>query len=79
MMATIIGWTNSFLFAWIFLCKQNPSAYWRSAAVERAQCVATQKLHNALAISDAIIDFLVLIMALPVVRERLLLHPDSVD
>lgn len=67
MIVIIVAWTCAFLLAWILLCKPNPSAYWASSAIEKSQCVATQKLHNSLAISDAILDISVVLMALPVV------------
>lgn len=67
MVGITIAWMVAFLFSWFFLCSPDPSVYWQSSAAELAHCVKTQVLHNSLAISDAVIDLIIVLMALPVV------------
>lgn len=63
----ISGWAISFFFVFIGLCHPNPSAYWASAMIEKAQCVNTLDVHRAMAISDAILDIPVIGMSLPII------------
>ena len=69
MMATISAWAIGFFFSFLFICGKTPAHYWTSAKDEKAFCVATQELHLSSAISDAILDILVIMMALPMVRQ----------
>lgn len=80
MMFIISGWAIAFFFSFLFICGTTPANYWTSAKTEKAHCVETQKLHLASAVSGAILDILVLLMAVPMVRRdlhaKLIRRPD---
>ncbi|KAI9692056.1 MAG: hypothetical protein M1820_009559 [Bogoriella megaspora] len=67
MLAIITAWTIAFFFAILFICGTDFSAYWTSTEVEAANCTETSMLHNAFAISDVVIDVLIIILPLPMV------------
>lgn len=71
MISTISAWAVAFFFSFLFICGKGPANYWTSAKTEKSFCVATQKLHLASAVSDAILDILVILMAVPMVRQDL--------
>ena len=60
-------WTVAFFLAFLFICGSKPRSFWISAKVELASCVETQKLHNGFAISDVILDIIIMSMSVPVV------------
>lgn len=70
MMSVIAGWGVAFFFGFLFICGKTPANYWRSAKAEKSFCVETQKLHLASAVSDAILDILVMVMAIPMVCQN---------
>jgi len=65
--AIITLWTVAYFFAFLFICGTTPSNYWKSAKDEKAFCVKTQKLHLSFAVSDMILDCIVMIIALPMI------------
>ena len=65
MILVTIAWTISFFFALLFICGRNFSAYWTSTVIEKELCVDTSMLHNALAISDFILDVIIITLPLP--------------
>ena len=67
MIGITITWTVAFFFAFLFLCGSHPQSYWTSAKVELQKCVKTQELHDALVISDMILDIIIISMSIPVV------------
>ena len=71
MISIISAWAVGFFFSFLFICGRSPANYWTSAKNEKAFCLATQKLHLASAVSDAILDILVIGMAIPMVRQDL--------
>jgi hypothetical protein len=71
MIGLIIAWTLSFFFAITFICGTDFSAYWTSTTVEKANCVDTDALHNAFAVSDVITDLLIITLPIPMVCESL--------
>ena len=64
------GWTVSFFFAHLFACGINFSAWWGSPIDLISKCVKTEKLLEALAISDFLTDAIILVIPLPLVRFR---------
>ena len=67
MIAITIVWTVAFLFAFLFICGSRPQWFWSSAELEMEKCVTTQELHNGLAISDVILDLIIISMSIPIV------------
>ena len=67
MLAIITAWTIAFFFAILFICGTDFSAYWTSTKVEAANCTETSMLHNAFAISDVVIDVIIIVLPLPMV------------
>lgn len=76
MIITTTAWTIGFFFAFLFICSTKPRSYWESPKLELADCVRTQKLHNALVVSDVILDVVIISMSIPIVciACRLSLH-----
>ena len=70
MITTISVWAVAFFVSFLFICGKTPANYWKSAKAEKSYCVATQELHLASAVSDAILDILVIFMAIPMVRQH---------
>ena len=70
MMSIISAWAIAFFFGFLFICGNSPVNYWRSAKDEKSFCVKTQKLHLGSAVSDAILDILIILMTVPMVRQR---------
>lgn len=60
-------WTIGYFFSFMFICGGTPSNYWKSAKDEKAYCVKTQELHLSFAVSDMILDCIVMLIALPMV------------
>lgn len=69
MMTTLSAWAVAFFISFLFICGATPADYWISAKAEKSFCVQTQKLHLGFAVSDAILDILVILMPVPIVRE----------
>lgn len=67
MLGLIVAWTISFFFSIIFICGTNFSAYWISTEVEARECVKTSALHQGLAVSDFVMDVLIILMPIPMV------------
>ncbi|QSZ30119.1 hypothetical protein DSL72_004639 [Monilinia vaccinii-corymbosi] len=67
MIGIIIIWTLAFFFAILFVCGTDFSAYWTSTIVERDNCVDTDKLHNAFAMSDVATDFVIISLPVPMI------------
>lgn len=68
MLSTISAWAVAFFFSFLFICDGTPANYWKSAKAEKSSCVRTQELHLASAVSDTILDVLVMLLAVPMVR-----------
>ena len=71
MMSIISAWAVAFFFSFLFICGKGPANYWTSVKTEKSFCLATQKLHLSSAISDAILDVLVILLPVPMVRQDL--------
>lgn len=71
MISIISAWTVGFFFSFLFICGKSPASYWTSVKTEKKFCVATQELHLASAVSDAILDILVILLPVPMVRPGL--------
>ncbi|MCJ1380091.1 hypothetical protein MMC17_003194 [Xylographa soralifera] len=67
MVALVSMWTISFFFSFLFICGKTPADYWISSKTEKGYCVATQELHLSFAISDTILDILIILMAIPMI------------
>ena len=64
----VISWTIGFFFACLFACKGNFAAWWTTQATFTSECVKTVKLEYAFAVSDFLIDVLVISLPIPMVR-----------
>ena len=64
----IILWTFGFFFAVLFACKGNFAAWWTTEATIISACVKTVQLEYAFAVSDFVIDVIVLVLPIPMVR-----------
>ena len=71
LIAVIITWIIGFFFAYVFICKGHPSYYWLSLADETAYCVNSTNLHLGYAISDFLLDFIILLFPMPLVWKEL--------
>lgn len=63
-----IVWMLAFFFAFLFICKDDPAAYWASTTVTQERCVNTVLLYDFFAITDAIGDFVIIVIPIPQVR-----------
>ncbi|KAF2033495.1 hypothetical protein EK21DRAFT_98200 [Setomelanomma holmii] len=66
MLGVILLWTTGFLFAFMFACKGNFSAWWTSAISLIENCVDTLELFFSFAVADFVSDVLILVMPVPV-------------
>ena len=64
----IVLWTIGFFFAFLFACKGTFAAWWTSEATLTSECVKTVELEYAFAVSDFLIDVIVISLPIPVVR-----------
>ena len=62
-------WGLGYFFSFLFICPGHPTAYWTTLLYEKEQCVNTVTLHNAYGVSDVIIDFIVILLPIPVVSD----------
>ncbi|MCJ1356783.1 MAG: hypothetical protein MMC33_006779 [Icmadophila ericetorum] len=67
MICIIILWTIGFFFAHLFACGTNFSAWWGAPIELITRCVKTEKLLEALAISDFLTDAIIVVIPLPLV------------
>ena len=67
MVVLISLWAISFFFSFLFICGKTPAAYWISTKAEKSYCVGTQMLHLSFAISDTILDILIILIPIPLV------------
>lgn len=63
----VVLWTIAYVFAFIFACKGNFSAWWESVTTLVAKCVRTLDLQHSLAVSDFVLDVLIIVIPLPMV------------
>jgi hypothetical protein len=68
LMAIVVAWVVSFFFALTFQCI-DPSTLWTTFEYARVQCVDTQTLYYAVAISGFITDLAILASPLPVIHQ----------
>lgn len=60
-------WGIGYFFSFLFICPGHPTAYWTTLVEEKKRCVNTVILHNAYGVSDVVIDFIVILLPIPVV------------
>lgn len=68
--SVVSAWVVGFFFSFLFICGGTPANYWKSAKLEKAFCDKTQELHLASAVSDAILDILVILMPISMVSKH---------
>lgn len=66
--AVLFAWTVAFFFAVLVTCKGNWAALWTNLETLTTECIDTPKMLLALAVSDFILDIIVLCMPLHKVR-----------
>ena len=62
-------WGVGYFFSFLFICPGHPTAYWTTLLYEKEECVDTVTLHNAYGVSDVILDFIVILLPIPVVSD----------
>jgi hypothetical protein len=67
MIVLVSIWTLGFFLTFLFACKGHFSAWWTSIAILRAQCIHTIEFNNGFALSDVIMDFMFLVIPVPIV------------
>ena len=72
MLVLLALWTTAFFFSLLFLCRDHWSALWGSQMGFVTYCVNTLQHTLAFALSDMIMDVLVIIMPIPMVRSSYL-------
>ncbi|ORX95837.1 hypothetical protein BCR34DRAFT_579069 [Clohesyomyces aquaticus] len=60
-------WTLAFGFAWAFACTPVRGFWSWPYAADEGPCVDTWKLHRAITISDFLVDFLIIIIPVPMI------------
>jgi hypothetical protein len=66
---TLIGmWSASYIFAFIFMCRQDVEVLFMDPTILVQKCVDTLKLGYSYAISDFITDALIILIPIPFVR-----------
>lgn len=68
MVVLIILWTVAFFFGFLFACRGNFAAWWISLKTFRTRCIAIKPFENGFALSDFIMDLIILLMPVPMVR-----------
>ena len=69
MLILILMWGVGYFFTFLFICPGHPDAYWKTLEGEKKHCVDTSTLHDAYGVSDVVIDFLVILLPIPWVRQ----------
>ncbi|KAH8641588.1 hypothetical protein IG631_04529 [Alternaria alternata] len=67
-MVVVVAWAVAFFFALLFQCRQ-PRTLWTTFEYARTECVDTQLLYYAVAISGFITDLMILASPLPVIYQ----------
>lgn len=65
----VILWTVAFFFSTLFACRGNFAAWWISVKLLRTKCFAIIPFEGAFALSDIIMDFIIVVMPMPMVRQ----------
>ena len=63
----VVAWTIGFFFAFLLACKGNFAAWWISLATITSECVKTTSLEYAFAVSDFLIDVIIIGLPIPMV------------
>lgn len=71
MILIVSAWSLSFFLSFLFACRGDFSAWWSSVVNFVSHCVDTEVLLLALAISDFLTDFIIVVMPLPMVSSIL--------
>ena len=66
-MSLTIGWALAFIIAYVTACGAHPAAAWESQMSYLQYCLKTLQFEEAYAISDFILDVIVLLLPLPLV------------
>ncbi|OKL61612.1 hypothetical protein UA08_03613 [Talaromyces atroroseus] len=75
MIIAVTAWTICFFFLLLFLCSTDFAAYWTSSESEDKYCLPTGKVHMAYAISDVVMDILIILLPLSEIwKLRLTIH-----
>jgi hypothetical protein len=69
--AIVAIWTGGYMLSFIFACKGNFSAWWTSAIDLITKCVNTLELFFSFAVSDFIMDCIIIVLPIPMVCVRL--------
>ena len=64
----VSAWSVAFFFAFLLECGTSIDAHWGSIIESQSKCNDTFAIELGLAISDFIMDFLLLVLPLPTVR-----------
>lgn len=64
----VIAWGVAFIFAIMFWCGSHMSAWWTDIEELNKYCGSALEVETAWAISDFILDVVVIVMPMPMVR-----------
>jgi hypothetical protein len=65
LIAVSVGWTISFFFATVFDCGTNIERNWGNVLDVQTKCINNFKLYLDLAITDVVVDVLILLTPIP--------------